>query len=98
MLILTRKCNESIRIGDDVTITVMRIEPGQARIGIDAPRGLPVHREEIYKRIKEEQGAIVPPTEEALHNMAQDMKRGRRAEEERASATERSRHDSRDED
>ena len=54
MLILTRKCNESIRIGDEITITVMRIDSGQVRIGIDAPRGVPVHREEVYERIQAE--------------------------------------------
>ena len=80
MLILTRKCNESIRIGDDVTITIMRIEPGQVRVGIDAPRGVPVHREEVYERIQAEQDAIVPPTGEALNKLAQNMKRARRRE------------------
>ena len=65
MLILTRKCNESIRIGDEITITVMRIDSGQVRIGIDAPRGVPVHREEVYERIQAEnrQAAQARPTD-----------------------------------
>ena len=53
MLILTRKSGERIRIGDDVTITVLRVESGQVRIGIEAPREVPVHREEIYQKIGE---------------------------------------------
>jgi len=65
MLILTRKVNESIRIGDDVTITIMRIDAGQVRIGIDAPRGLSVHREEVYQRIQAEnrQAAMARPVD-----------------------------------
>lgn len=65
VLILTRKCNESIRIGDDITITMMRVDAGQVRIGIDAPRGVPVHREEVYERIQAEnrEAAQARPTD-----------------------------------
>ncbi len=61
MLILTRKSSESIRIGDDITITIMRIEPGQVRVGIEAPRGLAVHREEVYARIQAKRPDAAPP-------------------------------------
>ncbi len=54
MLILTRQIGESIMIGDDVIITVLGIRGEQVRIGIDAPRDVPVHREEIYDRIQRE--------------------------------------------
>ncbi len=54
MLILTRKLNESITIGDDVKITVLEIEKGHVRLGIDAPRHISIHREEVYERIREE--------------------------------------------
>jgi len=54
MLILTRRISESIIVGDDVKITVLGVKGNQVRLGIDAPKDLPVHREEIYERIKHE--------------------------------------------
>jgi len=55
MLILTRRVGETLMIGDDVTITVLGVKGNQVRIGINAPKDVPVHREEIYQRIKEEE-------------------------------------------
>ncbi len=52
MLILSRKTDESIVIGDDVTITILSVKGKQTRIGITAPADVSVHREEIYERIK----------------------------------------------
>ena len=54
MLILTRRTNETLMIGDDVKITVLNVKGNQVRIGIDAPHDVAVHREEIYQRIKHE--------------------------------------------
>ncbi len=54
MLILTRRIGESLNIGDSVQVTVLGIKGSQVRIGVDAPRDIPVHREEIYERIKRE--------------------------------------------
>lgn len=54
MLILTRRINESVIIGDNVKITVLGVKGNQVRLGIDAPRDVTVHREEIYTRIVEE--------------------------------------------
>lgn len=51
MLILSRSIGESIRIGDVVSVTVLSVSGNQVRIGIDAPKDVAVHREEIYKRI-----------------------------------------------
>jgi carbon storage regulator len=54
MLILTRRIGEVLRVGDEVSITVLGIKGNQVRIGIDAPKDVSVHREEIYQRIKNE--------------------------------------------
>lgn len=51
MLILTRKVGESIIIGDDITVTILGVSGKQVRIGIDAPKEVPVHRDEVSKRI-----------------------------------------------
>ena len=57
MLILTRRVGETVMIGDDVTVTVLGVKGNQVRIGVNAPRDVAVHREEIFERIKrEEQG------------------------------------------
>ncbi|MBC2677167.1 carbon storage regulator CsrA [Pseudomonas sp. CFBP 8758] len=52
MLILTRNTDESIVIEDDIRITIIDVKGGQVRLGIDAPRDVAVHRQEIYERIK----------------------------------------------
>lgn len=54
MLVLSRRIEESLIIGDDITITVLGISGNQVRIGIDAPKEIPVHREEVAERIKKE--------------------------------------------
>jgi carbon storage regulator len=55
VLILTRRIGESVHIGDDIRLTVLGVRDSQVRIGINAPKEVPVHREEIYYRIKHEQ-------------------------------------------
>jgi carbon storage regulator len=55
MLILTRRVEEKVIIGDEVTVTVLASKGGYVRLGIDAPRKIPVHREEIYRRMKQEE-------------------------------------------
>jgi carbon storage regulator len=62
MLILTRRVGETLMIGDEVTVTVLGVKGNQVRLGVNAPRTVAVHREEIYERIKREQeGGGEPP-------------------------------------
>jgi carbon storage regulator len=55
MLVLTRRIDESLRIGDDITVKVIGIKGNQVRIGISAPKDIPVHREKIVDRVRNEE-------------------------------------------
>lgn len=61
MLILTRRAGEAVRIGDEITVTVLGIKAGQVRIGVDAPKMVSVHREEVYQRIQQARSRKVRP-------------------------------------
>ena len=71
MLVLTRKLNESIMVGDEVKITIVDVKGDQVKLGITAPREIAVHREEVYREIqKENQLAILgKPNLESLEKM-----------------------------
>lgn len=54
MLILTRRVGETLNIGDDITVTVLNVKGNQVRIGVNAPKDVTVHREEIYEKVQQE--------------------------------------------
>jgi len=65
MLILTRRVGETVMIGNEVTVTVLGVKGNQVRIGVNAPKDVAVHREEIYDRIKREEDGdlgVQPPS------------------------------------
>lgn len=77
MLILTRKSGEGIRIGDHITLKVIEIRGNQVRLGIEAPRDMSVHREEIYALIQEQNRAAAqssPHDPGVLTNLLKDRK------------------------
>lgn len=65
MLILTRRAGETVMVGSDISITVLGVKGNQVRIGINAPKDVAVHREEIYERIKNEAGSAETPESES---------------------------------
>ena len=56
MLILTRRVGETLVVGDDITVTLLGVKGNQVRLGVNAPKDVSVHREEIYQRIQQEKG------------------------------------------
>jgi carbon storage regulator len=66
MLVLTRRAGESVVIGDDIVITVLEARGDVIRLGINAPRDVQVHREEVYKELKAANRAAASPTEDAV--------------------------------
>jgi len=70
MLILTRRVGETLMIGNDVTVTVLGVKGNQVRLGINAPKNVAVHREEIYERIKREQEERATPEASLLPHAA----------------------------
>lgn len=65
MLVLTRRLNQSIKIGDDVEITVIEVRGDQVRLGVSAPRDVSVHRKEVYLQIQQENQAAAQSSAEA---------------------------------
>ena len=60
MLLLTRKQGESIRIADDIEVVVLEVHKGQVKLGVSGPRQVPIHREEVYRKIQRNAEKLVP--------------------------------------
>ena len=71
MLVLTRRVGESLMIGSRVTVTVVAVKGSQIRIGVNAPKSIPVHREELYERLRREQRRLVEPRTRPLSALEQ---------------------------
>ena len=71
MLVLTRRPGESIIVGQDIVVTVIEIKGGQVRIGIDAPREVQVHREEVYEQVRQENLSAVASARRAREALSQ---------------------------
>ncbi|VDN48535.1 carbon storage regulator [Petrocella atlantisensis] len=74
MLALSRKLGESIIINDDIVITVLDISRDQIKIGIEAPKSIPIHRKEVYLQIQEENKAAAANNDSALSKLKDFMK------------------------
>ena len=70
MLILGRDVGQSILIGDDIVVTILASRGAQVRVGVSAPKEIPVHREEVYERIKKEEAAVTGRMSGAVENEA----------------------------
>ena len=70
MLVLTRRANQSIMIGSDVVVTVLEVRGDQVRIGIDAPRSVAVHREEVFRELEAANRAAASPASGSLEDLA----------------------------
>ena len=75
MLVLTRKLNESIKIGDDVEVKIISVDGDQVKLGIDAPRNIDIHRKEIYIAIQEENTAASEGSLDLLKQLTENMKK-----------------------
>lgn len=74
MLILTRKVGESINIGNDIKLTIINVDGGQVRVGIEAPKDVIIHREEVYNKIIEENRKAAKTTTIDLKAVADNWK------------------------
>lgn len=74
MLVLTRKLGETIRIGDQIKVTVLEVRAGQVKLGIDAPAEVKVHREEVYARIQAENRRAGKSDPDSVRGTAQELR------------------------
>lgn len=99
MLILTRRIGETLMVGDDVTVTVLGVKGNQVRIGVNAPKEVAVHREEIYQRIlKEKSGGGGGSGTGTPRTPGQGGEAGRSQDQEESADTQQQAPDRRDED
>jgi carbon storage regulator len=69
VLVLTRRAGESVMVGDDVVVTVLEVRGDVIRLGVQAPRSVPVHREEVYRELQRANREAASPSEDAVQAM-----------------------------
>ncbi|MGO4888801.1 carbon storage regulator CsrA [Anaerobacillus sp. MEB173] len=74
MLVLTRKTNQSIQIGDNIELTILSIEGDQVKLGINAPKNIDIHRKEIYLAIQEENSQAAVASMDLLKKLSEGVK------------------------
>jgi carbon storage regulator len=89
MLVLSRKPNETIRIGDDICIRVVSIEGGSVKLGIEAPSRISVHRGEVYERIQEENRMAARRLPKGLDQFAKALRRKQAGHDQKDSSSDR---------
>lgn len=75
MLVLSRRVGESIMIGSDVVVTVLEVRPDLVRIGIEAPRDVDVHREEVFREVQQANRSAASPEPDAVEALAATLRR-----------------------
>ncbi len=80
MLVLTRKVGQTITVGDDIRITIMEVRGTQVKLGVDAPRDVTIHRQEIYERIQQENVAAADARVADLENITRAWKKRKDAD------------------
>ncbi len=75
MLVLTRRSDEAIRIGDNIVIRIVEIKGAQVRVGIEAPKGVRIYREELYQKIKEENLQSINPDDVVFGKLKEVFKK-----------------------
>lgn len=73
MLVLTRRTNEKIRIGDNIILTILEVRGDQVRLGIEAPRSVGVHREEVWVELQDQNIAASSPSKEQVANLSSQL-------------------------
>jgi carbon storage regulator len=80
MLVLSRKCEQSVMLGDDIVVTVLGVEGDRVKLGIRAPRGVNILRHEIYQQLQDANAGAAKHTRPSVHSIAAAVRAGQKAQ------------------